>query len=51
LNDYCFSNYQPSPDGKRFLTIRRDEGSAPHQINGILNWTGEAVRPTPPGSQ
>ena len=46
LNDYRFSNYQPSTDGKRFLMIRRDEGSAPHQLNVILNWSGEAERST-----
>jgi hypothetical protein len=28
-----------SPDGKRFLMIRRDEGSVPRQLNVILNWT------------
>ena len=29
-----------SPDGKRFLMIRRDEGSVPRQLNVILNWSG-----------
>ena len=51
LNDYRFSNYEPSTDGKRFLMIRRDEGSAPHQLNVILNWTGEAERSTAPGNR
>jgi serine/threonine protein kinase len=51
LNDYRFSNYQPSTDGKRFLMIRRDEGSAPHQLNVILNWSGEAERSTAAGNQ
>jgi hypothetical protein len=27
-----------SPDGKRFLMIRRDPDSAPRQLNVILNW-------------
>jgi hypothetical protein len=51
LNDYRFSNYQPSTDGKRFLMIRRDEGSSPHQLNVILNWSGEAERSTAAGNQ
>ena len=51
LNDYRFSNYQPSTDGKRFLMIRRDEGSAPHQLNVILNWSGEAERSTAAGNK
>jgi Tol biopolymer transport system component len=37
LLDPRFWNYQPSTDGKRFLMIRRDEGSVPHQLNVILN--------------
>jgi hypothetical protein len=40
-----------SPDGKRFLMIRRDEGSVPRQLNVILNWTGEAERPAPTGNR
>ena len=28
-----------SPDGKRFLMIRRDLGSVPRQLNVILNWS------------
>ncbi len=34
-----FRNYDVSPDGKRFLMIQRDPGSAPRQLNVILNWT------------
>jgi serine/threonine-protein kinase len=37
---YRFQGYQASPDGKRFLMIRRDEGSVPRQLNVILNWSG-----------
>jgi hypothetical protein len=41
LLDDRFRSYAVSPDGKRFLTIRRDPGSIPHQLNVILNWTEE----------
>lgn len=44
LNDYRFQNYHPSPDGKRFLMIRRDEGSIPRQLNVILNWSGATAQ-------
>jgi Tol biopolymer transport system component/predicted Ser/Thr protein kinase len=33
--------YDVSPDGKRFLMIRLDPGSVPHQLNVILNWFDE----------
>jgi Tol biopolymer transport system component len=33
-----FQSYDVSPDGKRFLMIRRDEGSVPRQLNVIVNW-------------
>ena len=33
--------YDVSPDGKRFLMIRRDPGSVPRQLNVILNWSDE----------
>ncbi|HKH71875.1 MAG TPA: protein kinase [Vicinamibacterales bacterium] len=33
-----FESYDVSPDGKRFLMIRRDEGSVPRQLNVIQNW-------------
>ncbi len=42
--NYRYQSYQASPDGKRFLMIRRDEGSVPRQLNVILNWSGEAER-------
>jgi Tol biopolymer transport system component len=51
LNDYRFQTYQPSPDGRRFLMIRRDEGSVPRQLNVILDWSGENERPPPAGRQ
>jgi hypothetical protein len=37
INDR-FQSYSVSPDGKRILMIRRDPGSAPRQLNVILNW-------------
>ena len=37
-----FQSYDVSPDGKRFLMIRRDEGSVPRQLNVILNWAGKS---------
>ena len=39
INDR-FQSYSISPDGKRFLMIHRDPGSAPRQLNVILNWSG-----------
>ena len=44
LLNYRFQSYQASPDGKRFLMIRRDEGSVPRQLNVILNWSGDPDR-------
>ena len=43
----AFNVYAPSPDGKRFLMIRRDPGSVPRQINLILNWPEELKRLSP----
>jgi serine/threonine-protein kinase len=39
--DRFFRSYDTSPDGKRFLMIRRDPGSVPRQLNVILNWPDE----------
>ena len=36
-----YSSYDVSPDGKRFLMIRRDAGSVPRQLNVMLNWGAE----------
>ncbi len=44
LLNYRYQSYHASPDGKRFLMIRRDEGSAPRQLNVILNWSGDPGR-------
>jgi serine/threonine-protein kinase len=37
INDR-FQSYSVSPHGKQILMIRRDPGSAPRQLNVILNW-------------
>ena len=39
LFNHRFHSYSVSPDGKRFLMIRRDPGSVPRQLNVILNWS------------
>ena len=38
INDR-FQSFSVSPDGKRILMIQRDPGSAPRQLNVILNWS------------
>ena len=45
LFNHRFHSYSVSPDGKRFLMIRRDPASVPRQLNVILNWTDGSVRP------
>ncbi len=40
-NYYLRYGYDVSPDGKRFLMIRRDEGSVPRQLNVILDWSDD----------
>ncbi len=40
-NHYLRYGYDVSPDGRRFLMIRRDEGSVPRQLNVILNGSDE----------
>jgi eukaryotic-like serine/threonine-protein kinase len=50
-NYYLRWGYDVSPDGKRFLMIRRDQGSVPRQLNVILNWSGEAEQPAPTGNK
>lgn len=37
INDR-FQSYSVSRDGQRILMIQRDVGSAPRQLNVILNW-------------
>jgi serine/threonine-protein kinase len=49
--DYNFfwHSYDPAPDGKRLLMVRRDSGSVPKQLNVILNWNEELRRLLPSG--
>jgi Tol biopolymer transport system component len=42
-----YHSYDVSPDGKRFLMIRRDPGSVPRQLNVILNWSDETYSTRP----
>ncbi len=44
-----FSNYDVTPDGQRFLMLKRNEqeASAPTQINVVLNWLEELKRRVP----
>ena len=44
-----FSNYDVTPDGQRFLMLKRNEqeASAPTQINVVLNWFEELKRRVP----
>jgi Tol biopolymer transport system component/DNA-binding winged helix-turn-helix (wHTH) protein len=51
LLNYRLQSYIVSPDGKRFLMIRRDQGSVPRQLNVILNWSAEGDRPAPAGNK
>ncbi|MFY9530722.1 MAG: protein kinase [Candidatus Acidiferrales bacterium] len=45
------ANYDVSPDGQRFLMLKRSEsaGEAPTQINVVLNWFEELKRRVPTG--
>ena len=49
------SNYDVSPDGKRFLMLKpADEGqgqAASTQINVVLNWSEELKRRVPAGTK
>jgi serine/threonine protein kinase len=40
-----FHSFSVSPDGKRFLMVRRDPGSVPRQLNVILNWSDAVNSP------
>jgi serine/threonine protein kinase len=50
-NYYLKWGYDVSPDAKRFLMIRRDEGSVPRQLNVILNWSDEFDQPALTGTK
>jgi eukaryotic-like serine/threonine-protein kinase len=47
--DYNFfwHSYDPAPDGKRLLMVRRDAGSVPKQLNVILHWNEQLQRLLP----
>jgi serine/threonine-protein kinase len=47
--NFFWHSYDPAPDGKRLLMIRRDPGSVPRQLNVILNWDRELQRLLPAG--
>jgi hypothetical protein len=51
LSDDRFQAYQSAPDGRRFLMIRRDEGSVPDRLHVLLNWSGDDDRPAPAGGR
>ncbi len=40
-------DYDPTPDGQRFLMVKRGEESVPNQINVVLNWAEELKRLVP----
>jgi eukaryotic-like serine/threonine-protein kinase len=44
LTNDRFQSFSVSPDGKRILMIQRDPGSAPRQLNVILNWSDARAR-------
>jgi len=48
---FAVANYDVSPDGRRFLMLRRSEhgAAAPTQINVVLNWADELTRRVPAG--
>jgi hypothetical protein len=41
------AQYDVSPDGEKFLMIRREPGSVPTQINLITHWHQELERFVP----
>ncbi|MGH9316439.1 MAG: protein kinase domain-containing protein [Thermoanaerobaculia bacterium] len=43
--------YDVSPDGQRFLMVRRDPRSAPVQLNVVLNWFDDLQRRVPTGKR
>jgi len=44
-------NYDITPDGKRFIMIKPEEGSEPTQVNVVLNWFEELKRRVPTGKK
>ncbi|MHC4594440.1 MAG: protein kinase domain-containing protein [Planctomycetota bacterium] len=48
-SSWCSANYDITPDGKRFIMIKPEEGSEPTQVNIVLNWFEELKRLAPTG--
>jgi hypothetical protein len=50
---FPISNYDVSPDGQRFLMLKPTEqiGTAPTQINVVLNWFEELKQNVPTGKK
>ena len=42
--DYTAQQYQPSPDGTRFLVNSRIEGTTPQVLNVLLNWRAQVKK-------
>ena len=45
------AGYDVSPDGQRFLLVKRVQESVPTQLNVVLNWFEELKRRVPPGKR
>jgi serine/threonine protein kinase len=45
--NFFWHSYDPAPDGKRILMVRRGAGSIPRQMRVILNWGEELNRLLP----
>ncbi len=43
-------DYDPTPDGQRFLIVKRGEESLPTQMNVVLNWAEELKQKVPTGN-
>jgi serine/threonine-protein kinase len=43
------AHYDITPDGKRFIMIKPEEGLEPTRINVVVNWDEELKRLVPPG--
>jgi hypothetical protein len=42
--DYTAQQYQPSPDGTRFLVNSRIEDTTPQVLNVVLNWRAQVKK-------
>ncbi len=48
---YAPRNYDISPDGQRFLMIKREQDLVPRELIVILNWFEELKQRVPTGGQ